>query len=172
MRTVPALGIIAFAALGAWLAVKPPVSAPASKVLAGAPASLGANVAMPLPERLNRPTLELADKDPFIRALRPPVAAPANVVVAAPPAQPLAAARPPEALALNLRFAGRVTEPDGAKRVYASLGETLLVLAPGQTLPNGFQVDTIEPNAVLLRHAGTGATARLDLPPPPAFEIR
>lgn len=172
MRTLPALGLTALLALGAWLAVKPPPAAPPSKVVGAASSSSVPSPATPLPERLNRPMLETADKDPFIRAQRPPVTAPVKVAPVAPQAPPVVASSPPQAPALNLRFTGRATAPDGGQLVYASLGDTTVALVPGQTLPNGYQVEAIEKDAVLLRFAGTGATTRLDLPPPPPFEIR
>lgn len=121
-----------------------------------------------LPQTLSRPTLEAASHDPFAAWQAPvaaqPVAPPVAPVVLTPP--------PPTPPPLNLRYAGRMTGPDGATQVFVLLGDTSLMASVGQTLPNGYRVETITARAIELRYPPLHSTARLDLPAPPQHEIR
>jgi hypothetical protein len=73
---------------------------------------------------------------------------------------------------LGLRYAGRMTTPEGQQVVYVALGDTSLTLAIGQNLPNGYRVDAITPSAVEFTYPPLNTTARLELPEPPRYEIR
>ncbi|MDP2369377.1 hypothetical protein [Rhodoferax sp.] len=120
-----------------------------------------------LPQTIERPALEAASRDPFVATPVPqpaPVALPVAPVVLAPP--------PPTPPPLNLRFAGRMTGPDGAAQVFVLLGETSLSASIGQTLPNGYRVEAITARAIELSYPSLNSTARLDLPDPPQHEIR
>lgn len=132
-----------------------------------------------------RPPLEPASHDPF--RTEPPVPASADVAIAlaapvpAPAFTPAreesasaaeatpAAASPPQ---LNLSFVGSVRGADGALQILASDGEHTWSLAPGLELPSGFRVEEVSADAVQFFHPGAGVTARLVLPPTPAFELR
>jgi hypothetical protein len=78
----------------------------------------------------------------------------------------------PTAPVLDLRFAGRMTAPDGGLLVFATLGDLPITLFVGQSLPNGYRVDRISERVVELSYPALGTTARLDLPEPPKYEIR
>lgn len=124
-----------------------------------------------LPAELNRPVLAPSSRDPFA-----PVAPPATVV-AKPSLQPapliqVAAPQPPSPPPVNLTFAGRMTAPDGSQIIYVSHGDTPLAIGVGQTLPNGYRVEAITAQAVELSYSPLNASARLDLPAPPKYEIR
>lgn len=121
---------------------------------------------LPLPVQLERPALEPASRDPFaaLAALAPVIALKKPVPAAAPPA--------PSPPALNLRFTGRMTAPDGSQIIFVAFGETPMSLALGQTLPNGYKVHAIHERAVELNYLPLNFTARLDLPDPPRYEIR
>ncbi len=115
--------------------------------------------------------------NPFVAV--PPAPQIVKKVVAAPtppPQQPQpsiqASAQPPMMPPLNLKFVGRVTEPNGNRVIFASLDENPVSLQVGQTLSNGFRVDAINDNAVELTYVSLGTTTRFDLPKPPIFDIR
>lgn len=123
-----------------------------------------------------RSTLEPALRDPFM-----PVAAPAPTALRVPPLvqvqKPLessvpASAAPPAPPPLDLRYAGQMTAPDGTQVVYATHGQNTLVLATGLELPNGYRVEKVSPRAVELIFPALNASARLDIPSPPPFELR
>ncbi len=121
-----------------------------------------------LPQTLSRPTLEAASRDPFVATL----ASPAPLPVAKPVAPVIATPPPPTPPPLNLRYAGRMTGPDGSTQVFVLFGETGLTVSVGQTLPNGYRVETITARAIELSYPPLNSTARLDLPAPPQHEIR
>ncbi len=62
--------------------------------------------------------------------------------------------------------------PDGGILVMASLGNDTLTLRTGQLLPNGFRVDAIDADAVLLSHPALAQPARLAIPAPPRVQTR
>ncbi len=121
-----------------------------------------------LPQTLSRPALEAASRDPFAAwqasVATHPAPQPVAPVVAPPP--------PPAPPPLNLRYAGRMTGPDGTTQVFVLLGDTSLSASVGQTLPNGYRVETITAQAIELSYPPLNSTARLDLPAPPQHEIR
>ncbi len=133
------------------------------------------------PARVSRPALETALRDPF-RAIaaalpvthgpQPPsiaaVAAPALPPAPPPSVPPL----PPAPPAPGLAFAGRMVTPDGRTVVMASLGNDTLTLRTGQQLPNGFRVDAIDADEVLLSHPALAQPARLAIPPAPRLQTR
>jgi hypothetical protein len=120
-----------------------------------------------LPSNLERPVLQAASRDPFVSytAPAPPVTKPIVPVRILPPPLP----SPPP---LNLTFTGKTTTPDGRQLIYASVGDTVMSLTVGMTLPNGYTVTAITPQAVELHYAPLNTAARLDLPPSPTYEIR
>jgi hypothetical protein len=122
-----------------------------------------------LPETIVRPPLSAAMDDPFHSAAYAPVMV-AKPVEATPPPPP--APPPPAAPALNLQFIGRVTQADGEETVYMAYGDTTLTITEGQNLPNGYKVDAMTPKNVRFSHPQLDNPVSLDLPPPPAFQIR
>ena len=79
-----------------------------------------------LPAHLERPPLELAERDPFASQLPKPAPAvrqpqplpQVQTAAATVPSAPIRAVSPP----LNLRFTGRMTTPDGRELIYLALG--------------------------------------------------
>ncbi|TXT40779.1 MAG: hypothetical protein FD135_907 [Comamonadaceae bacterium] len=123
-----------------------------------------------MPLQLNRPMLEPASRDPFV-----PLPPPAPVVakqVDIKSSAPFAPAPLPVAPPVNLTFMGRMTAPDGKQTVYATLGDTSLAMTVGQTLPNGYRVETINQSTIELSHPLLKTTARFELLAPPPFDIR
>lgn len=173
--------LLGVASLLAWLNLRAPAntevvqaterSASVASLSAPDPAQLTyASQTAALPAQLNRPALDPANRDPFVVWTPPPpvvIAKPAPVVpvVVAPPP-------PPQPPPHNLTFAGRMTAPDGSQLVYVNSGNTSLTLVAGQTLPNGYRVESITAQAVELSYPPMNTTARLDLPAPPKYEIR
>lgn len=120
-----------------------------------------------------RVRLEAASTDPFATeasattaptAIAPPAAPPAPSVVVEPPT--------PTAPPLNLRYVGRMSGPEGSVVVFAQLDAQALLLRPGMELANGYRIERITEQAVELLYPPLNATARMDLPPLPAFEVR
>lgn len=132
----------------------------------------------PLPTELERMLITTdfsgGKRNPFVALPPAPQIVKKVAVVPTPPPQPniQAAPQPPMMPPLNLKFVGRVTEPNGNRVVFASLNENQVSLNVGQTLPNGFRVDAIKDDAVELTYTLLGTTTRFDLPKPPTFDIR
>ena len=135
-----------------------------------------------VPQQLKRNRLEAAARDPFsleAATVAPAPQKPASATSApasqrAPPPlpPPVMAAPVPSPPQLNLRFMGRMTNPDGQQVIFATLAESPVTLSVGQELANGYRVDSITDRAVQLSYPVLGTTARLDLPEPPKYEIR
>lgn len=126
-----------------------------------------------LPQQLERDKLEPAARDPFMY-VAPPAPPPPKKLPPAPPLPPapVMAAPAPTAPPLDLRYAGRMTGPDGTLMVFVTYAESPITLSVGQSLPNGYRVDRISDRLVELSYPALGTTARLDLPEPPKYEIR
>jgi hypothetical protein len=123
-----------------------------------------------LPRQQDRPLLEIGEVDPFVAEIPKPVQR-----VKAPPPPPviaIVAPPPPEPPPLNLLYAGRMTTPEGNSIVYASMGETSIVLIPGLDLPNGYKVTKITERVVEFSYPALNRTARLDIPAPQEYETR
>lgn len=132
----------------------------------------------PLPTELERMLIttdfSVIKRNPFVAVPPAPQIAKKIAVAPVPPPQPSIQAQPqpPMMPPLNLKFVGRVTEPNGNRVVFASLNENPVSLNVGQTLSNGFRVDAIKDDAVELTYTLLGTTTRFDLPKPPTFDIR
>ena len=125
---------------------------------------------------LERAPIDQMTRDPFVETpvitiKSAPKPASPQLVVATLPVPPLTIA-PPQPPALNLRFMGRMTAPDGVQSVYASLGDTPITLSVGQSLPNGYRVDAIKERVVEFSYLPLDTKAILDLPDTPKYEIR
>ena len=117
-----------------------------------------------------RAMLEPAERNPFASVVLKPVVAALQVQLP-PPAQ-MAVTQRPAPPPLEMRFAGRMTAPDGTQVVYVAFGDVNLLITAGQTLPNGYRVDAIGARLVELSYPPLSTTARLDLPESPTYEIR
>lgn len=136
---------------------------------------------MPLPTELERMLIttdfSVPKRNPFVTIMPPPPPSKITIkVVDAPVTLPQttvqASPQPPMMPPLNLKFVGRVTEPNGNRMVFASLNDLPVTLNVGQTLTNGFRVDAIKDDAVEFTYTALGTTSRFDLPTPPTFDIR
>jgi len=96
-----------------------------------------------LPAELPRPRLEPAAFDPF-EGVKPPAP---PVAVAAPQVAVVPAPTPPP---LSYRFLGRVKDPDGRTHVYLSHEGKDLPVAKGSPLDEGYVVERLEADAVLV----------------------
>lgn len=116
--------------------------------------------------QLDRPLLEPATRDPF--NVQPPSVAP-TLAATSPPPMPTAPPAPPPH---EVTFAGRMTRPDGGDTVYVSYAGTSMPIVVGQSLPNGYRIETISPRAIELSYPSLKTTVRIDLPDAPKYEIR
>lgn len=96
----------------------------------------------------------------------PPKAAP--VVAAPPPPPPPPAAPAPPAApplpTLPYKFVGMLETLPGKKpQVFLSVGDKLLVAAPGESLEGGFRLDAIKPTELVFIHVQQGVTVRMPL---------
>lgn len=142
-----------------------PEAPTARSTLPVSPADFALTMVAPTP----RPALEAASRNPFVLPAvvvsKPP--APLAVVVV-PPSEPPRPTAPP----LNTEFAGQMTTPDGRTLVYVTQGDSTVVLEPGLTLPNGYQVDKISATAIDFLHPAFNSMARLAIPPAAKYETR
>ena len=98
--------------------------------------------------------------DPFVGVVPPPPPPPPvlAVVQAPPPA-------PPPPPAQDYRFVGRMTSPDGVRTILVGRGDAVVGIEIGTTLGNGYVVESITPNGVVLVYGNSGVKATLSLPP-------
>ena len=176
--------LLALAGLLAWLNVRAPADVEVVKateraaVVGISSASYGAlplarpMVSMAAAERLERPMLEPAARDPFVMEVQAPVVSPKPPAPLPPPPVVMAAPVTPSMPPLSLRFAGRMRTPEGEDVVYMADGDNSLAITVGQSLPNGYRVEAITAKAVELRYLPSNVTTRLELPEPPKYEIR
>lgn len=122
-----------------------------------------------LPERLERSVIEPSRRDPFVPVLPPqPKPAPAPVappvlMTGPPPPPPL-----PSAPAARARFLGRMVTPAGDKLVFLSAGDKTVLAQAGDVLDDGYVVDSVTDQAVVLRYPALDVKVTLPLPPLPA----
>lgn len=179
---VLAYALLAACVAGAW-SLEPRAPRPTETSMAPpAPATPAEPFVPAVPHRAQlRPALEPALRDPF--SPEPPPLLVAKAEPAPPPPHPPPPPPPaPEAVApppgpppapqFGLSFVGRVNGPDGLLVVLATDGNETWPLASGMELPGGFRVEEIAADAVQVSHPASGTTARLELPPAPAFELR
>ena len=151
---------------------------PVATLNLGAPPQASKSNAYNLVKNLDREILEQATRDPFLQGSLPAQKSVTKPDVIKPPMQvalPSTTAVPvPVALApdLNLRFIGRITAPDGTQSIYAQSGEASIILMVGQTLPNGYRIESIKERVVELSYPPLNTIAKLDLPEAPRYEIR
>jgi len=94
-------------------------------------------------------------------------ATPQAPAAVAPPSQPASAAlptEPPKPPELNLRFLGRFVQPDGQVLVYLARGNQSLLVRAGDRLDEGYLVESIDTQAVVLSHPLERAPRVLPLP--------
>ena len=176
------------AAVSAWVLLNPAPSTDASSVnlVAAAPAHVPAESAkavMPsaetastlapigngasaagasavLPRHWPQPNIEPAVRNPFLVTPPPP---PAPKPVAAPVAAPLPAPPPVS----NYRFWGRLAVAGGQKLTYVARGHagSPAAIDVGTRLEDGWSVEAIGDNTIVLVHAVTQQRSTLSIPP-------
>lgn len=161
--------LVGAVALIGWMGSRAPEPAATGANNRGIPtvvSSAASSQTRALPAQLERPLLVPADRNPFAATVvpLPAVAAPKKIPAATPPA--------PSAPALNLKFTGKMTAPDGTQLVFVAFGETPMSLSPGQVLPNGYKVLAINDRSIELNYLPLNFSTRFDLPEPPRHEIR
>lgn len=163
------LGLTAAALLWPAPAV---VEVRADREPAGSPAPRAASdarIAGPAPAPVTSPPLAEAAAastgstfDPFAGV---PIAPPAAPAVAPPPSVASApAAPPPPPPAQEYRFLGRMTGPDGGQQILLGHGEKAVVIVKGTILDNGYVVESISADAVVLAFPSLGARASIPIP--------
>jgi hypothetical protein len=99
-----------------------------------------------------------ASFDPFVGVVPPappPPPAVAPVATAAPPPSP-----PPQ----DFRYLGRMTGPDGVEQTLLGRGDAAVPITVGTTLDNGYVVESIAADAVVLVYPPFGSKAVLQIP--------
>jgi hypothetical protein len=109
-------------------------------------------------DRLERPGLGEAQANLFATPRR----APPRAAAPAPPTPPPPPAAPP----LPYRFLGRYVEGERTA-LYLARGDEPVLAAPGATLPGGYRVEAITPEAVTLLYLPLDERQRLPIPPQP-----
>ena len=149
----PARGALSSAALPLELHAQ--MGAPANFARSSAP-----KLVQPLPTELPQPQFEASATDPFVG---PTSLAPSRTLAvtvdAPPPSSPVAPA-------INYRFLGRVVDPDGQTLIYLSHADKDLRVARGTQLEEGYVVEAIRPDAVLLYYAPLDFHTQIRIPPP------
>jgi hypothetical protein len=114
----------------------------------------------PLPSRLPDRDLEAGQRDIFTPVTAPPPPPPP----APPPARPPPPAPPPSPPQMNWRALGSMVTPEGQRLVWLAKGSDEITVKPGTTLDDGYVVQSIDDQAVVLLYPSIGTTIRLDLP--------
>jgi hypothetical protein len=100
-----------------------------------------------LPAKLPPLVLESAKRDIFAPDLPPvPKTAPKQEIAPAPALPP----PPPRAPPLNLRYLGAMRTPEGQQLVYLARGDTAVAVAVGDRLDEGYLVESLSADAVVL----------------------
>jgi hypothetical protein len=116
----------------------------------------------PLPGELARHHFDKATFDPFVGVqppAPPPPAAPRPFV--GPIYEP-----PPPPPAINYRYLGQMTSPDGHHYVYLSRGNDDVPVAAGTRLDEGYVVESIAPDGVHLYYPPLKAHTVIPMPSP------
>ena len=118
---------------------------------------------LPLPEHLDAPALRPATRDVFapkVVAPPAPVAPPVAAVPVAPPPVP----QPPP---LNLRYMGAMVDPTGKRLVYLARGDTAVLVGSGDRLDEGYVVESLRRDAVVLVYPSLNTRTTVPIPPEP-----
>lgn len=118
----------------------------------------------PLPARLDAVVLRPATRDVFAPKASPAPPLPQPVVAAVP-----AAASPPtpQAPPLNLRFMGSMVDPTGKRLVYLARGDTAVPVGVGDRVDEGYVVESLTRDAVVLVYPSLNARTTVPIPPEP-----
>jgi hypothetical protein len=120
---------------------------------------------MPLPAELPTLVLETARRDIFAPDLPPPpkvVPLPVPVAAPAPPPPP-----PPQAPPLTLRYLGSMRTPEGRQLVYLTRGDNAILVAVGDKLDEGYIVESIATDSVVLVYPQLDRRVTVPIPKAP-----
>jgi len=167
------LTTVAASAVTLWLGRQAPVVVAAVERAGARPMAAGPRLAetaaVALPEHLDRFVIEPPGRDPFIPVV-PPQAKPAPapppspaLLVGPPPPPPL-----PSAPAVRARFLGRMVTPSGDRLVFLAAGDKTVLAQAGDLLDDGYVVESVTDQAVVLRYPALDVKVTLPLPPLPA----
>lgn len=142
--------------------VQQPSSDPYSnwRTAAVATASDTAAASAPLPSRLPDRDMDAGQLDIFTPVTPPPPPSPPPPPPAS-PAPPPPAPSPPQ---MNWRALGSMVTPDGERLVWLAKGNDELTVKPGTTLDDGYVVQSVDDQAVVLSYPSIGTMTRIPLP--------
>lgn len=98
--------------------------------------------------------------DPFVGLVPPPPPSPPPV------APPVVVAAPPAPPAQDYRFLGRMTDPDGIEQTLLGRGDAAIPVKAGTALDNGYVVESITADAIVLAYPPLGTKITLSIPKP------
>lgn len=126
-------------------------------------ASSGGPALAPLPAALPPLKLAAAERDMFGTSAP---AQPEPAPVPTPPPEPVVEAAPPapQAPAINLRFFGTMTTPEGKRHVYLTRGDKELAVTEGDQLEEGYVVSAVAPEGVTLTYPALSTTVVIPIP--------
>jgi hypothetical protein len=120
-----------------------------------------------LPLRIAAVSIEPVQRDPFVPlqppAPKPPPAPPPPPVVMLPPPPPAA----PSAPAVKARFLGRMVTPAGDTLVFLSSADKTWLARPGDELEEGYVIDAVTEQSVVLAYPALSVKVTLPLPAAP-----
>lgn len=171
MRTELRWTLLATLLLSGWALWSGRGNAPASTVAQVEPPSESGGVyrmqstghdRLTLPVRLERDVMEPAKRDPFAPAAAPaPALAEVKPFVLVGPDLP---PPPPPPPALSYRYLGQMRTPGGERLVYLSKGVDTTPIAVGTRLDEGYVVEGISSEAILLRYPPLDTKAMIPIP--------
>ena len=162
LATVVSLFLPQRGLVSAWEsdAAVPASSSLGSRAVRGSPAAV-ARTQPPLASasRAGEPPLVTsgATFDPFIGVVIPPPSVPP------PAAQPVVTPMPPAPPAQEYRFLGRITSPDGSEQFLLSRGDASAAVTTGTVLDNGYVVESISQDAVVLVYPPLGSKVSIPI---------
>ena len=159
---------VALSVVALWPRKTPPVVGAADLTARGPAGGLPQAASMPgLPATLSRWPAELASVrgDPFAQPVAVPTLPPPAV-----PAVPaaLVASAPPAAPAVEYRYFGRMTSPDGQLTTLLARGDSVVAVSAGMPLHDGYVVQGVSAEAVRLTYPPLGTVVDIPIPPPPS----
>ncbi len=113
---------------------------------------------LPLAEAAAASASSVSGFDPFAGvAVTPPSPSP-------PAVSPALAAPPPPPPTQDYRYLGRMTGPDGSQQIILGRGETSISITKGMMLDNGYVVESISRDAVMLTYPSLEIRTSISIP--------
>jgi hypothetical protein len=139
-----------------------PAADPYGAWRAGAPRAMTDASAPPtaLPSVLPERDMQAGQRDIFTPVTPPPPPPPPPPPAPPPPPPPPPPTPPP----MNWRALGSMLTPTGERVVWLSKGSDEITVKPGMQLDDGYVVQSVDENQVVLLYPSIGTTARIQLP--------